>query len=51
MSDKDSQSEHEEECEPAPTEEEIYTRVSDRILEALKEFDTEGRHPGMIKTD
>ena len=48
MSDKDSGS---EEGDPPPTEEEIFAMVTEKVLEALKEFDPEGKHPGQIRTD
>ena len=46
MADNDSDSEKHE-----MTEEEIFASVTDKVLEALKVFDTEGQHPGQIRTD
>ena len=53
MTDKLSNSDHEdvEETEPQMTEEEIFASVTDKILNALKDFDPNGAHPGLIKTD
>ena len=36
---------------PQKTEEEIFAEVTDKVLEALKVFDSEGNHPGQIRTD
>ena len=53
MADKLSNSDHEdvEETEPQMTEEEIFASVTEKILNALKDFDLNGAHPGLIKTD
>ena len=49
MSDKSTNSDYERDY--TPTEDEIYARVSDAILDALKEFDPDRKHPGQIETD
>ena len=54
MADKNEDSDLEgveEETEPQMTEEEIFASVTDKILNALKDFDQDGAHPGLIKTD
>ena len=49
MSKGDSDSDRDE--VQLPTEEEIINDVSNKILDALKEFDQDGTHPGLVKTD
>ena len=52
MSDRETNSDHEDVQEDLKqTPEEIYARVTNTILEALKEFDPTRNHPGLIKTD
>ena len=36
---------------PEITEEEIFSNVSDKVLEAIKTFDADGLHPGQVRTD
>ena len=37
--------------EPKRNEDEIFTSVSDKILDALKDFNFDDKHPGQVKTD